>query len=473
MNPTERSIFGLLISVFFFWGFVAASNDILIPVLKEALDLKNWQSQLINFAFYMAYTIGSLAYMAHAVATKRDMISRMGYQKGIALGLTISALGTLLFIPAAAYNSYGFLISGLFVVGLGFSLQQTAANPFVLSLGSPGKASQRLSLAGGINNIGTTLGPLIIAYAIFGGLGESKEKLVSIDDVKIPYLLLGTAFLSAALLFYISGRKNQQGKTVYIKPNEHSDLIDQADGIKFKLSTYPQLYLGMVAIFFYVGVEVATGGNLGELLKKTEGFSDKNMAPYIALYWGSLMIGRWASAASVFTSNKQNKLILKFLLPYLAFGVFILSLYISGNPYEVFLKYVFVVPLITLADLLSKDDPAKQLFLFSILGIVSLLIGIFASGTIGIFAFVSVGLFCSTLWPCIFTLATKNLGENTTKGSSLLIMMIMGGAVMSLTQGALADIPAIGIRYSFFVGVACFIYLAYYAMRMKKQFKAL
>lgn len=473
MNPTERSIFGLLISVFFFWGFVAASNDILIPVLKEALDLKNWQSQLINFAFYMAYTIGSLAYMAHAVATKRDMISRMGYQKGIALGLTISALGTLLFIPAAAYNSYGFLISGLFVVGLGFSLQQTAANPFVLSLGSPGKASQRLSLAGGINNIGTTLGPLIIAYAIFGGLGESKEKLVSIDDVKIPYLLLGTAFLSAALLFYISGRKNQQGKTVYIKPNEHSDLIDQADGIKFKLSTYPQLYLGMVAIFFYVGVEVATGGNLGELLKKTEGFSDKNMAPYIALYWGSLMIGRWASAASVFTSNKQNKLILKFLLPYLAFGVFILSLYISGNPYEVFIKYVFVVPVITLADLLSKDDPAKQLFLFSILGIVSLLIGIFASGTIGIFAFVSVGLFCSTLWPCIFTLATKNLGENTTKGSSLLIMMIMGGAVMSLTQGALADIPAIGIRYSFFVGVACFIYLVYYAMRMKKQFKAL
>lgn len=466
MQRKERSLFGLLISVFFFWGFVAASNDILIPVLKEALHLQNWQSQLINFAFYMAYTIGSLAYVAHAVSTKRDIVSRIGYQKGIALGLTISALGTLLFIPAAAYNSFGFLISGLFIVGLGFSLQQTAANPFAITLGSPDKASQRLSLAGGINNIGTTIGPLIIAFAIFGGLGDNEEKLVTIDDVKIPYLLLGAAFLMAAILFFLSGRKNQQGKTA--KSLEEGITPPTS----FDLRKYPQVYLGMIAIFFYVGVEVATGGNLGEFLKKIEGFSDKNMAPYVALYWGSLMIGRWASAASIFTSNKQGKIALKFLLPYLAFGIFILSLYISGNNYDVFLKYLFVVPVITIADLLSKDDPAKQLFLFSILGIVSLIIGIFASGTVGIFAFVSVGLFCSTLWPCIFTLATKGLGENTTKGSSLLIMMIMGGAVISLTQGVLADIPAIGIRYSFFVGVACFIYLAYFAMRMKKHFKA-
>ena len=471
MNKTQ-SLFGLLVSVFFFWGFVAASNDILIPVLKEALHLNNWQSQLINFAFYMAYTIGSLAYVSHAIITKRDIISRIGYQKGIALGLTISAVGTLLFLPAAAYNSYGFLISGLFIVGLGFSLQQTAANPFAISLGTPEKGSQRLSLAGGINNVGTTIGPLIIAYAIFGGLGDNDDKLVTIDDVKVPYILLGAAFLFVATLFYNSGRKNQHGKTVFSEQNENSDLIDQTDGIKFKLSNYPQLYLGMLAIFFYVGVEVATGGNLGEFLKKVEGFSDKNMAPYVALYWASLMIGRWASAASIVSSTKQNKLFFKFLLPYIAFGIFLLSLYISGNPYQEFLNYFFIVPVITIADILSKDDPAKQLFLFSLLGILALIIGIFASGTVGIFAFVSVGLFCSTLWPCIFTLATKNLGENTTKASSLLIMMIMGGAIMSLTQGVLADIPAIGIRYSFFVGVACFIYLAYYATRMKKQFKA-
>jgi len=470
MNKTQ-SLFGLLVSVFFFWGFVAASNDILIPVLKEALHLNNWQSQLINFAFYMAYTIGSLAYVSHAIITKRDIISRIGYQKGIALGLTISAVGTLLFLPAAAYNSYGFLISGLFIVGLGFSLQQTAANPFAISLGTPEKGSQRLSLAGGINNVGTTIGPLIIAYAIFGGLGDNDDKLVTIDDVKVPYILLGAAFLFVALLFYNSGRKNQHGKTVFSEQHENSDLIDQTDGIKFKLSNYPQLFLGMLAIFFYVGVEVATGGNLGEFLKKVEGFSDINMAPYVALYWASLMIGRWASAASIVSSTKQNKLFFKFLLPYIAFGIFLLSLYISGNPYQEFLKYFFIVPVITIADILSKDDPAKQLFLFSLLGILALIIGIFSSGTVGIFAFVSVGLFCSTLWPCIFTLATKNLGENTTKGSSLLIMMIMGGAIMSLTQGVLADIPAIGIRYSFFVGVACFIYLAYYAIRMKKQFK--
>ena len=150
----------------------------------------------------MAYTIGSLAYVSHAIITKRDIISRIGYQKGIALGLTISAVGTLLFLPAAAYNSYGFLISGLFIVGLGFSLQQTAANPFAISLGTPEKGSQRLSLAGGINNVGTTIGPLIIAYAIFGGLGDNDDKLVTIDDVKVPYILLGSSvpFCSTSIL---------------------------------------------------------------------------------------------------------------------------------------------------------------------------------------------------------------------------------------------------------------------------------
>src|SRR3954471_12468693 len=201
-QQTKWSQFGVLVSVFFFWGFVAASNDILIPVFKEKLHLEQWQSQMISFAFYVAYTVGSLIYYFISKATKGgDILNRIGYKNGIALGLCISALGTLLFYPAANSASFPLMISGLFVVGLGFSLQQTAANPLTIVLGDPKKGSQRLSLAGGINNIGTTIGPLVVSLAIFGTIDSSKVSISSIEGVKIPYLFLGAAFLIVALIF--------------------------------------------------------------------------------------------------------------------------------------------------------------------------------------------------------------------------------------------------------------------------------
>jgi FHS family L-fucose permease-like MFS transporter len=180
------------------------------------------------------------------------------------------------------------------------------------------------------------------------------------------------------------------------------------------------------------------------------------------------MVGRWASAASIFTNSLNTKFFYKILLPYLAFGLFLGITAISGNNVTPFYSYAFVIPVLIIADVLSKDDPAKQLLLFSSLGIISLIIGMLTSGLVSVFAFISVGLFCSTLWPCIFTLATNGLGSQTTQGSSLLIMMIMGGAVISILQGVLADIPFIGIKYSYLLGVICFGYLAYYALRMKK-----
>ena len=164
MSSNQRAL-PVLISVFFFWGFVAASNDILIPVFKEKLNLEQWQSQMISFAFYVAYTVGSLIYFLLSRASGGDILNRIGYKNGIALGLFISALGTLLFYPAAETSSFPLMISGLFIVGLGFSLQQTAANPLVITIGNPKKGSQRLSLAGGINNIGTTIGPVKIGRA--------------------------------------------------------------------------------------------------------------------------------------------------------------------------------------------------------------------------------------------------------------------------------------------------------------------
>jgi len=466
MENHQKSSFAVLISVFFFWGFVAASNDILIPVFKSALNLLNWQAQLVNFAFYMAYTIGSVAYVVHATKTKKDIVSRLGYQHSIALGLFISALGTLLFIPAANFNSYYLMLLGLFVVGLGFSLQQTAANPFAITLGDPKKGSQRLSLAGGINNIGSTIGPILLSFAIFGGLSKTTTEVTQIKSVETPYLLLGAAFFAVAFVFYYTGMKHKiiPGKENQINP------IEEIVTVKKPILSFPQLRLGMLGIFCYVGVEVATAGNLGEyMLKELEGFDDSStIAPYVALYWGSLMVGRWASAASIFTNSLNTKFFYKILLPYLAFGLFLGITAISGNNVTPFYSYAFVIPVLIIADVLSKDDPAKQLLLFSSLGIISLIIGMLTSGLVSVFAFISVGLFCSTLWPCIFTLATNGLGSQTTQGSSLLIMMIMGGAVISILQGVLADIPFIGIKYSYLLGVICFGYLAYYALRMKK-----
>ena len=175
MSSTKSSNVALLtlISVFFFWGFVAASNDILIPVFKEKLNLEQWQSQMISFAFYVAYTVGSIIYFFASKFSGGDILNRIGYRNGIAVGLVISALGTLLFYPAAQSASFNLMITGLFIVGLGFSLQQTAANPLAIVMGDPKKGSQRLSMAGGINNMGTTIGPLIVSFAIFGSLSTS------------------------------------------------------------------------------------------------------------------------------------------------------------------------------------------------------------------------------------------------------------------------------------------------------------
>src|SRR5664279_837824 len=180
---TKWSQFGVLISVFFFWGFVAASNDILIPVFKEKLHLQQWQSQMISFAFYVAYTVGSIIYFFVSKAYGGDILNRIGYKNGISVGLIISAIGTLLFYPAANNASFTLMITGLFVVGLGFSLQQIAANPLAIIMGDPKTGSQRLTMAGGVNNFGTTIGPLLVSFAIFGSVASGSTE-ASIESVK-------------------------------------------------------------------------------------------------------------------------------------------------------------------------------------------------------------------------------------------------------------------------------------------------
>ena len=449
-----------LVSVFFFWGFVAASNDILIPVFKEHLNLEQWQSQLISVAFYVAYTVGSIIYFLLSRSTGGDILNKIGYKNGIALGLVISACGTLLFYPAAMSASFYLMISGLFIVGLGFSLQQTAANPLAINMGDPMKGAQRLSLAGGINNIGTTIGPVVVSIAIFGSLAPGA-KLQNLESVKTPYLILGAAFLLVAFLFKISSLPNQI---------HHEDTASSKGASKQgeqSVISYPQLWMGMIAIFLYVGVEVATASNLPEFMKQKLHVPTDQVSPYVSLFWASLMIGRWSGAVGAFNISDKGKKLLSFVLPYVAFGVFMLVNYLANQDLTPFYAYLFVIPVIIVADLMSKGNPARQLVLFSSLGIAALFLGIFASGMVSAYAFISVGLFCSTLWPCIFTLAIAGLGKKTNDGASFLIMMIMGGGLVSWLQGYLAKDELLGIQYSYLVGVLCFVYLGYYGLRAK------
>ncbi len=477
-QKTKWSQFIVLISVFFFWGFVAASNDILIPVFKDALDLSITQSQMISFAFYVAYTVGSIIYYLVSKSTGSDLLNRIGYKNGIAVGLVISALGTLLFYPAAESASFPLLIIGLFIVGLGFSLQQIAANPLAIVMGDPKTGSQRLSLAGGINNFGTTIGPVIVSFAIFGAIStDGIANVASIESVKTPYLILGALFIVVALIFKFSPLPNkieiEEDTAAISSPTDVSEL-EETHAVKVKKSAlnYSQLVLGMIAIFLYVGVEVSTASNFPIFMQEELNTPTEQIAPYVSLYWASLMIGRWTSSVGAFDLKMGTQRLLRFLMPYLAFAVFLLVNKIANHDLGPFYIYALVIIAMIVGDILSRGNPARLLLIFSLMAIVALMIGILAGGMVSVYAFISVGLFCSTLWPCIFTLSIAGLGKHTNQGASFLVMMIMGGGIISLLQGYLAEPHLLGIQWSYLVGVACFAYLAFYAVKAKSILKS-
>jgi FHS family L-fucose permease-like MFS transporter len=465
-NSTKTSALITLISVFFFWGFVAASNDILIPVFKEKLNLTQGQAQLISLAFYIAYTVGSVIYYIVSKIIGQDILNRIGYKNGIALGLVISACGTLLFIPAADNVSFPLMISGLFIVALGFSLQQTAANPLAITMGDSKTGSQRLSLAGGVNNVGTTIGPLLLSFAIFGSVAVSGTASLSIENIKIPYLILGGAFLIVAVIFKFSSIPNR------IETLSDDSVTSKKDADKKSALKYPQLVLGMIAIFVYVGVEVSTASNLPDFMKQHLNTPTEKIAPFISLFWASLMIGRWTSSVGAFNLKGGAKAIMNFLMPYIAFGVFIAVNKIANHDVTPFYIYAFVILALVIGDMLSKGNPARQLLLYSLFGITALMIGMLSDGMVSVYAFISVGLFCSTLWPCIYTLAIAGLGKHTNEGSSFLIMMIMGGGIISWMQGMLSADNLLGIQWSYLVGVVCFAYLAFYAWKVRSILKS-
>jgi FHS family L-fucose permease-like MFS transporter len=230
---------------------------------------------------------------------------------------------------------------------------------------------------------------------------------------------------------------------------------------------YPQLVLGMLAIFTYVGVEVAIGSNLGELLKLEEfgSLQSSDIAPYISMYWGSLMIGRWAGAISVFNLQGFKKTIALVIVPLIAFGIILGVNILSGKDMKPLYYYIFCVFIQIGAFFLSKDKPARTLTIFGTFGVIAMLIGLFSTGTVAIYAFLAGGLACSIMWPSIFSLSIIGLGKYTSQGSAFLVMMILGGGIIPPIQGKLSDI--IGIHQSYIIAVVCFAYLTLFAILVK------
>lgn len=584
-QKTNYGALTTLTTVFFFWGFIAAGNSVFIPFCKTYFNLDQFQSQLVDFAFYGAYYLGALALFIFGSSVGKDIIGSWGYKKSIVYGLLLSALGAGAMIVSVFLNVFSGMLFGLFIVALGFSLQQTSANPFMISLGDESTGSNRINLGGGINSLGTTIGPLIISLALFGSAAAIDDEMIAgltLYKIIILYACVGFLFIGVAALFRFSkrvpsGKKEEKPEKAkkaiitlliitgllvicfapvfssYLSPNQK--LIEKYEkensAIKKKINTtyelgtnpiskksenkradalkelfpkehlsiernklkinvlskplekyrmiwlslgliviivgllfahkkgniqkigwgamqYPQLTLGMIAIFLYVGVEVAIGSNLAELLskKKFGEYNSSQIAPFISMYWGSLMIGRWGGAISVFNLSKQTKKILRFFVPLIAFGIVLILTRFSGYKVDSLYWYFLCVIIQIIAFFITKDKPAYTLTVFSALGVISTIIGLNTSGMIAVYSFLSTGLFCSIMWPCIFSLSLAGLGRFQTQGSAFLVMMILGGAIIPPLQGKISDL--IGIQPSFIVGTICFTYLFFFAILVKK-----
>ena len=537
-NQNNNSALATLVSVFFFWGFIGASNGVFIPFCKEYFMIDQFQSQLVDFAFYGAYYIGALVLFILSSQREKDIFNSWGYKKGIIYGLLISTVGALVMYPAINGAEPGqtevfyWVLLALFIVGLGFSLQQTGANPFAVSLGDPKSGSSRLNLAGGVNSFGTTIGPLAVAFIIFGTL--SGEGTAEFSKMQGLYLGVAALFILCAAVFYFS-KSLPDGITIepFESANKAMNLLiiltviiflcfgwvfytyaesynytGSVEDLEYKRLAaiiasligvvgciyyayvksssnpkgwgalqYPQLALGMLAIFTYVGVEVTIQSNLGEVLKLVTdkvnnlnglglpALGDTEIAKYISLYWGGLMIGRWTGAISVFNPTEGLKKVLLIIVPYIAFGVIVLVNYGSYTMNEIIIFSV-IVAIQIVGFFIAKDKAIATLKVFSMIGLTAMLIGLFSTGTVALFAFISGGLFCSIMWPCIFSLSITGLGKYTSQGSSFLVMMILGGAIIPPIQGKIADIFT--IQSSYWVAVLCFAYLILYAFLTKK-----
>ncbi|MDF2690178.1 MAG: glucose/galactose transporter [Gammaproteobacteria bacterium] len=408
-----RSAIAVLIFAFFMWGFLTALNDILVPHLKAIFNLDYAKAMLVQFCFFITYGLMSIP-MA-------KLISKIGYKAGVVLGFVIAGLGCLLFLPAAAMKIYGAFLFGLFILASGIVLLQVAANPYVTLLGRPETASRRLTLAQAFNSLGTTLAPWFGAVLILSVAVKSTAELNSMSVAQLqaydqtlayaiqkPYLILAIVMLIIGLLIaFIPLPKMLHHERQNITISQLQSTRERSSIWKYK-----HFLLGCVAIFVYVGAEVAIGSFLVSYLMQPNiaNYTAEHAADYVAVYWGGALIGRFIGSY-----------------------------------------------------LLGKINPPKILTVHAVLAIVLVLTTIFSQGTLAMWSILAVGLFNSVMFPTIFSLAIRGLGKHTPSGSGMLCVAIVGGAFIPLLQGLLAD--RIGIQMAFIIPVICYLFILYYGIK--------
>jgi FHS family L-fucose permease-like MFS transporter len=461
-RPNYTFALTVLTSLFFMWGFITCLNDILIPHLKAAFGLNYAEAMLIQFMFFTAYFIMSLPSGA--------IVEKLGYRRGIVIGLVAAGIGCLLFYPAASTRSYLIFLTAFFVLASGITLLQVAANPYVAILGSPRTASSRLNLTQAFNSFGTTIAPIIGAYLILSNAAHTAEEIAKLppaeqvayrvaeaSSVQIPYLGL------AAALFLIAG----VFAAVKLPLIEASDVQSSAGGSYDAHHRtawgYRHLVLGAVGIFLYVGAEVSIGSFLVNYLNQDfiAGLPAVDAGKYVSLYWGGAMVGRFFGSITLGGRRTLGRYLLLVPVVLLAASLAFYNTRDIGES-SIYLGFVLVNLVLFVV---GAGKPGRTLTLLAF-GAAILVLGTMAfDGKPAMWSVLTVGLFNSIMFPTIFTMAVDGLGKHTGQGSGILCMAIVGGAIIPVLQGALADTPAIGIHHAFILPVLCYLYIAFYGIR--------
>jgi len=442
-------------SLFFVWGFITCMNDLLIPKFKAAFELTQFQANMVQFAFFGAYFCMSLLYFLIS-ASKGDPINRIGYKNGLVLGLVVCGAGCLLFYPAAETHQYPLFLAGLLVLGAGVTLIQIAANPYVSLLGPESSAPSRLNMSQGLNSLGYVIAPLIGGLVLFGS--SVYVSTGGVDVVKKPYIGLAIAFFVLAVIF----------KFVKLPGFENKDKI--AAGVR--AFRHPHFKWGWLAIFFYVGSEVTIGSILINYLgdKSVMGLAHQDADKYLSFYWGGLMIGRIMGAIALSHIRPSLK------WPWMSVSAVVSALIIFACATfkekltrGVFIDPVSVLPYAVMIFLcfgffaVSRSRAGTTIGLFAIVASVLTIFSMVTTGKFALWSILGIGLFNSIMWSNIFTLSIRGLDEDTPQGSSLLVMMIVGGALMPLIQGAMMDF--MGVRLSLSIVLVGYLYLMFFGFR--------
>ena len=395
-QQNHNSALVVLTTLFFMMGFITCMNDILIPHLKEIFDLTYVQAMLIQFCFFTAYAIMSIP-MGH-------LVGKIGYKNGVIGGFLLTAVGCLLFYPAAGSHSYPTFLGALFILASGVTLLQVAGNPYVTLLAKPGKESATLTLVQAFNSLGTTIAPQIGAFLILADATQTVSKAEKISSVQIPYL--GLAGLLIILAVFVKMIRLPDARKIAEAESEHNH-----DG-KSSVWQYKHLVLGAAGIFCYVGAEVSIGSLMVNVLGFLKGLDHASAAQYLSFYWGGAMVGRFLGSA-VMAKIAPNR--------YLAFNATI------------------AVVLLIIAMMTGKGN-----------------------ADVAMWALLAIGFFNSIMFPTIFSLATRGLGRHTSQASGMLATAIVGGAIVPLFQGVVAD--TVGLLPSFWVAAACYCYIVYFGL---------